>query len=50
MRDCYQKRLLNSLPLSAGMLALFVLSALAFWQFGPSKPQELAETMFHNLF
>lgn len=50
MRDRYAKRLLNSLPLSAGMLALFALSGLVFWGSGASKPQELAEALFANLF
>lgn len=50
MHDRYKKRLLNSLPLSAWFLALYALSGLAFWRYGPSKPQELAETLFANLF
>lgn len=49
LQDRYQKRLLNSLPLSAWMLSLFTLSVLAYVRYAPSKPRALMEITFSNI-
>ena len=47
--DQYAKRLLHSVALLFGALALFIGSELSFYVFGNSKAAELAENIFANM-
>ena len=47
--DAFAKRLLHSVALVVGALALFVGSELSFYFFGNSKAAELAEKLFANM-
>ena len=47
--DQYAKRLLNSIALLIGTLAVFVGAELSFYVFGNSKAAELVENVFRNL-
>ena len=47
--DIFTKRLLNSIALFFGALAMFIGSELSFYVFGNSKSAELVENIFANL-